>query len=349
MATDHEHICFEAIQFAAVTEKGLQDVSILTMGEASGHGVMVDEKTIEDFMRLSIGKTIPAYLTHAGAVGEDGRPADRLGKEIGMFSGFYRDGNKVRAKNFQFLEAFRQAEPKTHATLVEMARSFADKLGISPVLRHVKAWVTGEGEIPADGKTVPAGALNAFPSMRLRELLSCDFVQRPAANVGLFEAQIDENANKEPKLMADQPESILLSKHTEEITVLTTQHKDAIAALETKHKEAVTALEAKANEAIAQFAKVTEENKGLTAALAAKTHEAEEAAKYDMRKAGGEALQVALESRQSKLPAPASTDADRWAQYSELCEKLTDERGNVIGHKDTPDSLRFHEKYLSRK
>jgi len=114
MKTDHDHICFEQIQFAAITEKGLQDVSILTMGEAGGHGMLVDEQTIADFMRLSLGKTIPAYLTHEGARDPDtGRALDRLGKEIGMFSGFYRDGNKVRARNFQFLDSFKNAEPKT--------------------------------------------------------------------------------------------------------------------------------------------------------------------------------------------------------------------------------------------
>ena len=344
---DSEHICFEAIQFAQISEKGLSDVSILTIGEAQGHGVMVDEKTIEDFMRLSLGKTIPAYLTHAGAIDKDGRPADRLGKEIGMFSGFYRDGNKVRAKNFQFLEAFKQAEPKTHATLVEMARNFADKLGISPVLRHVKSWVTRDGEVPADGKTVPAGALNEMPSMRLRDLLSCDFVQKPAANLGLFEAKIDDATSNKTQLMSD---SILLSKHNEELSALSTQHKDAISALETKHKEAVSALEAKANEAIAQLAKKSEEAAGLTAALAAKTLEAEEAAKYDMRKAGGEALQVALDSRGPKIPAPAASDSGKWEQYAALCTPVTDEKsGLIISHVETPAAKAFKDKYLSRK
>lgn len=344
MKTDHDHICFEAIQFAAITDKGLQDVSILTMGEADGHGMIVDEKTLEQFMQLSLGKSIPAYLTHEGAIDESGRPKDRLGKEVGMFSGFYRDGDKVRAKNFQFFDAFKSNEPKTHATLMEMAKGFADNLGISPVMRRALSWVTGSGEIPADGKNVPAGALNKFPSMRLRELLSCDFVRKPAANVGLFEAAVDDKTNT--IMSAD---TILLTKHTEEITSLSTQHKDAISALETKHKDAVTALEAKVNEGIAQLAKATEDAKGLTSALAAKTKEAEEAAKYDMRKAGGEALSIALESRGPKLPEPAATDAAKWEQYSALCEAVTDARGTVVSHKETPVAKLFKEKHLTRK
>lgn len=341
---DSDHICFEQIQFAAITDKGLQDVSILTMGEASGHGMIVDEKTIEQFMQLSLGKTIPAYLTHQDAIDAEGRPKDRLGKEIGMFSGFYRDGDKVRARNFQFLEAFKSQEPKTHATLAEMAKSFAENLGISPVMRRALAWVTSSGDVPAKDGVVPAGALNKFPSMRLRDLLSCDFVQKPAANLGLFEAKIDDKPNN---IMSD--DTILLSKHTEEITSLSTQHKDALALLETKHKDAVTVLQKKSDDAVAALVLLQEKEKSLTSALAAKAHEAEEAAKYDMRKAGGEALSIALESRTTKLPAPAITDSGKWEQYTALCEAKKNDRGDVISHLETPAAAAFKAKYLVRK
>jgi hypothetical protein len=348
MTTDSDHICFSQIEFAQVTDKGLQDVSILTIGEAAGHGVVVDEKTIQDFIKLSMGKTIPAYLTHDGAVdAETGRPADRLGKEIGMFSGFYRDGNKVRAKNFQFLEAFKTAEPKTYATLVEMAKNFAENLGISPVMRTVSAWVTKAGEVIANDDSVPAGALDKMPALRVRDLLSCDFVQKPAANLGLFEAKVDGKSSTKPESMS--AETILLSKHTEEVTSLQTQHKDAITALETKHKEAVTALQAKLDEAVSQSAKFKEESAGLTSALAAKTKEAEEAAKYDMRKAGAPALQIALETRQGNIPTPAATDKEKWEQYTALCELQKDDRGNVISTKETPNAKRFKELHLTRK
>ncbi len=344
MTTDTDHICFEQIQFAQVTEKGLQDVSILTIGEAQGHGMMVDEKTIADFMKLSMGKTIPAYLTHKGAIDENGRPKDRLGKEIGMFSGFYRDGNKVRAKNFQFLDSFKAQEPKAHSTLVEMAKNFADNLGISPVMAHIKSWVNKDGsETPADGKNVPASAMNDKPSMRLRNLLSCDFVQKPAANLGLFETKVDDKTNT---IMSD---TILLSKHTEEVTSLQTQHKDAVTALETKHKDAVAILEKKANDAVAALAVLQEKEKTFTAALAAKQTELEEAQRYDMRKAGAPALQIALETRQDKIPAPAASDHAKWEQYTALCELTKDDRGNVTASKETPAAKRFRETYLVRK
>lgn len=342
-----EHLQFTQIEFEAVTADGFRDVSIMTMGEADGHGVMVDEKTIEQFIRLSLGKSIPAYLTHDGAVDSMGRPKDRLGKEIGMFSGFYRDGNRVRARNFQFLDSFKKAEPRVYQTLVEMAKGFSDKLGISPVIRTLKAWVMKDGsEVADDGKGIPANLADDMPHMRIGELLSCDFVARPATNLGLFEAKVDDKTQSKEPPMSD---TILLTKHTEELTALSTQHKDAIMALETKHKDAVIALEAKINEHIAQAAKSKEEITGLTSALAAKTKEAEDAAKYDMRKAGAPALQVALDAHAVKIPAPADTDAGRWSQYAALCEEVKDGRGNVLQHKETAEAKAFREKHLTRK
>jgi len=83
--------------------------------------------------------------------------------------------------------------------------------------------------------------------------------------------------------------------------------------------------------------------------LAAKTLEAEEAAKYDMRKAGAPALQIALETRFENLPTPAANDKGKWEQYTALCEKQTDERGNVVAVKETPAAARFKASYLTRK
>lgn len=339
MTQQPDHICFQQIQFAAVTRNGFSDVSILTAGEADGHGVMVDEETINDFMKLSMGKTIPAYLTHAGAVDANGRPVDRLGKEIGMFSGFYRDGMKVRAKNFKFLQSFIDSEPKAYATLIEMAQNFSDKLGISPVLQQIRNWVMGDGsEMPADGER-PEGATGMLPIMRILGIKSLDFVQQPAANIGLFEAKVDA-----PPIIMN-PESVLLSVHTAalsakdgEITVLSTAHKDSIVALEAKHADEIVALGAKLSDAIAKLSVATESEKSLNALLAAKTQEAEMAAKYDMRKAGAPALEIALQSHTNAgVPSPAVGDHAKWAQFIELSK--TDAAAAAI----------FKTKYLSRK
>jgi hypothetical protein len=353
---DHDHICFEHIAFSAATEKGFKDVSIMTVGEADGHGMMVDHKTLEQFLQHAEGKTIPAYLTHAGALGADGRPKDRLGSEIGMFSGFYRDGDHIRAKSFEFLSSFKENAPQAHATLVELAKSFANQLGISPVLRQFRAWVTRTGEeidaALSGGR--PPDAVGNLPAMRVLGLKSCDFVQQPAANLGLFEAGIDGTNQNNTSTMST--ETILLSKHTEpltakqgEITALQAQHRDAIAALETKHAGIVENKDKEIANLRGSEAKAKEDLAGQTAALAAMTKMRDDAAAYDMRKAGAPALQVALESRQEKIPTPAQTDKGRWEQYAALCEEVKDAHGTVILHKETPAAKHFKDTHLTRK
>lgn len=332
----NDHVCFEQISFAAVTPKGFSDVSILTEGEALGHGVYVDERTIEQFTALALGKTIPAYLTHEDAM------QDRLGEECGMFSGFYRDGNRVRARNFVFLNAFIENEDEEYSTLVELAKNYPDQLGISPVMRVAFAWVLNDGtEVPAEGVR-PENALRDMPSLRVLGILSCDFVKTPAANVALFAAKVD-GENKE-QVMSNKPEVIELAKHTEaltakdaEIATLSAQHKEAVAALETKHAEAIAALEAKVSESTKALEAAATEKSELTKALDAEKAARAEAEKYDIRKAGGEAIEARFsEIQKAMLPEPAKNDAGKWAQYAELEAK------------DKAAAAQFHAKYLSR-
>jgi hypothetical protein len=341
-ATDN-HVCFEQISFAAVTPKGFSDVSILTQGEALGHGVLVDERTIEQFTALALGKTIPAYLTHEDALG------DRLGGECGMFSGFYREGDRVRARNFVFLQSFVDNENEEHSTLVELAQKYPDQLGISPVMRVARAWVLNDGsEVPADGMR-PDNAVSDMPALRVLGIVSCDFVKTPAANTALFSAKVDQTDSKQPDSMATQ--TIELAKHTEavaakdaEIATLSAQHKDAVAALETKHAEAVAAFEAKLAESVKTLAEsvkaleaVAAEKSELTKALDAEKAARAEAEQYDIRKAGGEAIAARFsEIQKAQLPEPAKNDAGKWAQYAELEAK------------DKPAAAEFYAKYLSR-
>lgn len=309
--------------------------------EAAGHGLYIDERSIETCMEALLGRSVPSYLTHSGA------GTDRLGKEIAIASGAYREGARIRAKNLNFLDSFGKHDAPTKDKLVELARDYPDQLGISLVIAFEKVWVLSDGSEVDGDLPKPSNAIRGIPSIRINEVRSADLVQKPAANLGLFEAKVDpQTSNNTESMSAD---TILLSKHTEEVTSLQTQHKDAIAALETKHKDAVAALEKKVIDATAQIAQLQEKEKGLTASLAAKAAEAEEAAKYDMRKAGAPALQIALESHSEKIPAPAESDFKKWEQYSALCEAAKDDRGNVVGHKETPAAKRFRETYLVRK
>jgi hypothetical protein len=64
----------------------LNDVTLVEVGEARGHGILVTEQTLRDGIKKMAGKSLPAYITHANAQG------DRLTSEVGFFSGFYLDG-----------------------------------------------------------------------------------------------------------------------------------------------------------------------------------------------------------------------------------------------------------------
>lgn len=306
--------------------------------EAGGHGVYIDERSIETCAAVLIGRSVPSYLTHAGAA------SDRLGKEIAVTSGVYREGLKVKARSLQFLDAFGRHDPQTRDKLVELAQNYPDQLGISLVVAFNRAWVLRDGT-EVDGELPkPADAVRNIPSIRVTDVRSADLVQKPAANLGLFEAKIDD---KTTTIMS--ADTILLTKHTEEIASLSTQHKDAVSALETKHKGELAILEKKANDSVAALAVAQEDAKKLTATLAAVTSERDEAAKYDMRKAGGEALNVALQSRSEKIPAPANTDSGRWEQYTALCTVQKNEQGIVTGHIETPAAALFKKTHLTRK
>lgn len=336
-ATD-DHICFEQISFGAVTPKGFSDVSILTEGEALGHGVYIDERTIEQFTALVLGKTVPAYVTHEDAM------SDRLGNECGMFSGFYRDGNRVRARNFVFLQSFAEKEAEEHSTLVELAQKYPDQLGISPVMGVSRAWVMADGSEAAAMGERPEGAVRDLPSLRVSRVISCDFVKTPAANVALFAAKVDAEPINQPDLMTAQ--TIELAKHTEalsakdaEIATLSAQHKDAVAALETKHAEAVAAFEAKIAAADKAREGACAEASNLIKELEAEKAARATAEQYDIRKAGGDAIQARFTelNKVTAMPEPAKTDRERWIQYAELSAK------------DADMAEKFRAAHLSRK
>lgn len=322
---DAQKVCFQRkLTFAAATADGFSDTAVLTGNtEAEGHGLFVDERSIESCMGLLMGKTLPAYLTHAGAWN------DRLGKEIGIFSGFYRDGAKIKAKRFSFLDSFKKFQPETHEKMVELAQKLPDQFGLSVVFSGKAVWSMPDGsEIDAD-EPMPEGALRGIPSIRFMAMESADFVKAPAANPdGLFTAKVDAPPVGMPI------ETIALSAHTsalsakdaelkalsEKLTALSTEHKAALDKLSEDHKTALAAKDAELAEA----------KKAHEAALA-------EAKQFDMRLAGAPALKVQLEKQEAALPEAGKTDQERWEQFEALKAK-------------SPAAAEaFRAKYLTRK
>ncbi len=173
-------------------EKGtLRDVSLMTEGEALGHGVWCDQKTLQSVFALAQKSPVKAYLTH----GDFFQP-DRLGDEVGLFSGLYIEGNQLKAKQFTFFKSFIASDKQKYNALMELAQADASLFGVSLSFSGKLSWVMPDGsEVPAEDDEMPEGALNAMPSVRVTRIYSADFVSDPAANPnGLFDARLQAAA-----------------------------------------------------------------------------------------------------------------------------------------------------------
>lgn len=343
----------------AATDNGLKNVSLITTGiEAAGHGIYLDEKTAETAMKKMLGRSVKSYLRHEGAGG------DRLGNEIGFFSGIYRQGEQIKATAFEFLESFKKDSGAIADKIIEMAQKVPDQFGVSLVLEYIPVWVMGDGsEVQASSLSAPAGALRSMPSMRVLDVISADFVGRPAANPnGLLSADapaaiiapVDDQPVIKPqtKTLATMSTTATLSvaDHETKIAELSALHagdmivkNDEIAALAeklakaTEAKDALTASLASSNEAHKAALE-----KAVADAVAPIKAELETAKKFDARALGVPPLAVrslvALEeARLAQLPAPAATDAAKWEQYAALKAESEDK------------AEKFRAAYLSRK
>jgi hypothetical protein len=313
-----QKICFQrGLAAGGVTKTGFSDVTIITgETEALGHGVYVDEGAIDGLMSLLLGKSLPGYLTHDGAMWRD-----RLGGEIGVFSGFYRDADslKIKAKTFKFLNSFMKHEQEEYETLVELAEIMPDQFGLSVVFSGDLVWVLENGEEVSAALPMPEGVKYEMPCVRFATVESADFVKAPAANPdGLFAAKVDVKPNG----MAD---TILLVDHQQAFSALKSEHESALSALNKSIADAQVALAAKESELSALSVKVgalEEAAKGHAAELAKIAGERDEAMKFDMRKAGvrhGDAPQGSAELPTQKTAF--DSDRDRWAHYHALKEK----------------------------
>ena len=154
-------------------------VSLISVGEALGHELFVDDDSIDSILQSIEGEKLPAYITHRGALFED-----RLTREIGMFTNFRTENERLMA-DFEAFESFRDDDNRKFNRLFEMAEKMPERFGLSIVFSATQAWATPEGDIELGGR--PEDALFDYPSIRVQEVSSADFVDTPAANQkGLF-------------------------------------------------------------------------------------------------------------------------------------------------------------------
>jgi hypothetical protein len=194
-------------------------VSLISVGEALGHGAYVDEDSIDTALSAlnQMGGGLPAYITHRGALFDD-----RLTREIGMFTGFRVEGEQLKA-DFTAFDSFKEDESRKFNRLFEMAEKMPERFGLSIVFSAVMAWATADGDVPGSMDR-PETAQFEFPSVRVLEVNSADFVDTPAANQrGLF-SKIDTKtlskmtkAELTEKYEALEAEKVTLAKQVEDM------------------------------------------------------------------------------------------------------------------------------------
>jgi hypothetical protein len=145
------------IDAAAAT---IKNVSVITVGEARGHGMQIDAQTL-----LQVKA---AAETYAGGLKVKTDHYTGFNEIVGALKNFTIDGDQLRADLFLL---------KNHdatARIIEMAELMPDTFGLS---------ISFSGEHEESGETVLA---------RCSEIYSADLVDTPAANpTGLFSAKVD--------------------------------------------------------------------------------------------------------------------------------------------------------------
>lgn len=198
-------------------------VSLLTADrEAAGHGVWIDQRTLETFKAELDGRRLKAYATH-GSWGGDGTL-----DEVGYWENVRIDGLQLR-EDFQSLDAWRKHQEAEFDTLFELATKLPEEFGASLSFRLTLAWVRADGSelptvrkwryIPGEGYEtffdpgMPADAIREMPSVRAVEVYSADFVCVPAANDGLFhQGTVVDAAAKVIPPASTQPALFVMNK-----------------------------------------------------------------------------------------------------------------------------------------
>lgn len=280
MATKY---AFIATQDAGATidkeNRIMSGLAVISEGEAKGHGVMVDEMSLQSFVDTVGSDPQRAYITHSGALF-----TDRLTREIGLFKNFRIEDDKVRA-DFEAFESFAEDDKRKYNRLFELAEKAPGKMGLSIVFGGSRVWATSDGDkaYAYGEEEPPEGARFEMPSMRVKENYSVDFVDDPAANTGLFSAQIDNQTNNtmtkqelESKLTEVDAEKAQLTERVEQLGTEKELMEGEVKAMSDKADELEKQLSAKDEAAEELAAKVAAEKNELADQLAAKVKRIEE-------------------------------------------------------------------------
>ncbi|MEM4723441.1 MAG: hypothetical protein QXP01_00340 [Candidatus Hadarchaeum sp.] len=188
MASKHAVLRCQQASFAKVDSEGraIYGVSAITRGEASGHGLWIDDVALDQFARLVNANSngIRVRYGHPTPCEPDG-----LRKQLGRAIGAYRDGNKVRLDEIRFYKRVGGARAEMIADILALAVEDPDGFGMSfSFYRDLDQEEEFIKEHTEDGVFVSPDPdnVNGLPHVRVASVEAIDFVDIPAANRSLF-------------------------------------------------------------------------------------------------------------------------------------------------------------------
>ena len=162
----------------------IEGVSVVTAGEAKGHGVHLDEEFVDSIVEFGNAKKqgLKARFGHPNMC------STALGTFIGRFKNFRKVGNMAKADLFLSNEAKETPHGNLHDYVLGMATNESDMFGTSIVFTPGQSFrKDAEGnKVPVSEFDEPQEGLSEEIYVECSALHACDTVDEPAANEGLF-------------------------------------------------------------------------------------------------------------------------------------------------------------------
>lgn len=208
--------------------KILYGVQVAMLGEAEGHGVELDDVTLNQIVELGNAKPEGIKVRF----GHPSMCSPALGTFLGLRKNFVRDGDFVRAD----LHMSEAADPAKAKHVLDMARHHPDQIGNSVVISATEEFREGP-----DGQRLKDDLGNdLLPVLRVTSLKAVDVVDQPASGNGMFAEPLEGvnlSAREVIKLqgLLGSPEFVeralsVLQAHSEALglTVATTSHVEPV-------------------------------------------------------------------------------------------------------------------------
>ena len=166
----------------------LRGVSVITEGEAKGHGMIVDSVTLHQVKACA-----ETYVDGLRVKMDHYTGIDAM---VGVLRDFVIDGIQLRA-DLHLIKSHEDFEK-----ILEMAEtipgSFGLSISFSGPCEEVEIPHDDDGEVEPNSGELPGGGVEIVKAARVLEIYSCDIVDQPACNPsGVFQAIMDEQTAPE--------------------------------------------------------------------------------------------------------------------------------------------------------